>query len=86
MQYNYKKNPSEFGFKDFRKIKAHDAFAYLRIQDEFDEFAANGYRLPPPQQPDHPPRPRLRGVRRRVQRFLGELEQQEDFHTSKCRK
>lgn len=35
----------ELGFVDFERIKTHDALAYLRIQDEFDEFARKGYRL-----------------------------------------
>lgn len=35
----------ENGFKDFDKIQDHDAFAYLRIQDEFEAFAKNGYKL-----------------------------------------
>jgi TM2 domain-containing membrane protein YozV len=35
----------EHGFVDFDKIKEHDALAYLRIQDEFEEFVKNGYRL-----------------------------------------
>lgn len=33
------------GFNDFRRIKEHDAFAYLRIQPEFEEFEKNGFRL-----------------------------------------
>ena len=33
------------GFKDFEKIKNHDALAYLRIQDEFEAFEKNGFRL-----------------------------------------
>ena len=33
------------GFKDFEKIKSHDALAYLRIQDEFEAFQQNNYRL-----------------------------------------
>ena len=33
------------GFKDFEKIKNHDALAYLRIQDEFEAFEQNGFRL-----------------------------------------
>ncbi|MEZ4981220.1 MAG: NINE protein [Saprospiraceae bacterium] len=40
------------GFNDFHKIKTHDALAYLRIQDEFDTFESNNYRLPPPETPD----------------------------------
>ncbi len=34
----------EFGFDDFDKIQSHDALAYLRTTDEFDQFAANNYR------------------------------------------
>ncbi len=35
-----------YGFKDFTKVREHDALAWLRIQDEFGEFAANNFRLP----------------------------------------
>lgn len=35
----------ELGFNDFEKIKTHDALAYLRIQDEFEPFVQNGYKL-----------------------------------------
>lgn len=35
----------ENGFKDFEKIKSHDDLAYMRIQDEFESFQENGYRL-----------------------------------------
>jgi len=35
------------GFTDFNRIKTHDALAYLRIQDKFDTFEANGFRLEP---------------------------------------
>jgi len=35
----------EYGFVDFKKIQEHDALAFLRIQDEFDTFKKNGYRL-----------------------------------------
>lgn len=38
----------QLGFKDVKKIKEHDALAYLRIQDEFDDFEANGFRLEAP--------------------------------------
>lgn len=34
------------GFNDFRRIKEHDALAYLRIQEDFDAFEENGYKLP----------------------------------------
>jgi len=33
------------GFSDFGKIKTHDALAYLRIQDEFEDFEKNRYRI-----------------------------------------
>ncbi|HEY3387024.1 MAG TPA: NINE protein [Saprospiraceae bacterium] len=33
------------GFTDFDKIKTHDDLAYVRIQDRFDDFQKNGYRL-----------------------------------------
>ena len=35
----------ELGFRDFEKIKTHDALAYLRIQDEFETFVQNNYKL-----------------------------------------
>jgi len=35
----------ELGFSDFEKIQEHDALAYIRIQDEYNTFAKNGYRL-----------------------------------------
>jgi len=35
------------GFKDFEKIDTHDDLAYLRIQAEFDDFKAKGYRYAP---------------------------------------
>lgn len=34
----------EFGFDDFDKIQQHDALAYIRTAEEFDQFAANRYR------------------------------------------
>ena len=33
------------GFVDFNKIHEHDALAFVRIQDGFDEFVKNGYQL-----------------------------------------
>ncbi|MEO1513956.1 MAG: SHOCT domain-containing protein [Bacteroidota bacterium] len=33
----------QHGFKDFDKIRTHDALAYLRIQDEFEEFERNNF-------------------------------------------
>ncbi len=35
----------ENGFADFDKIQSHDDLAFLRIQEEFDEYKANGYKL-----------------------------------------
>lgn len=35
------------GFDDFKRIKEHDALAFLRIQPQFDQFEANGFRLTP---------------------------------------
>jgi len=35
----------ELGFKDFEMIKTKDDLAFVRIQPEFDEFQANGYKL-----------------------------------------
>lgn len=35
----------QLGFKDTARIKNHDALAYIRIQDEFEAFESNGYRL-----------------------------------------
>lgn len=33
------------GFKDFQRIKQHDALAYLRIQPDFEAFEQNNFRL-----------------------------------------
>lgn len=33
------------GFNDFEKLKTHDDLAFVRIQDRFEEFQKNGYRL-----------------------------------------
>ncbi|MEM9887185.1 MAG: NINE protein [Bacteroidota bacterium] len=33
------------GFNEFQKIRTHDALAYVRIQDAFEDFAARGFRL-----------------------------------------
>ena len=33
------------GYNDVEKIKTHDDLAFLRIQPEFEKFAANGYRM-----------------------------------------
>ena len=42
------------GYKDFNKIQSHDAFAFIRIQDEFEDFAQNGYRLTENQKTNDP--------------------------------
>lgn len=34
-----------YGFKDFEKIRTHDALAWLRIQSEYDTFEENKFRL-----------------------------------------
>ncbi len=34
-----------FGFTDFEKIKTHDDLAYVRIQERFEDFQNNGYRM-----------------------------------------
>ncbi|MCR9288914.1 MAG: NINE protein [Bacteroidetes bacterium] len=36
------------GFKDVKKIKEHDALAFIRIQDEFEAFEENGFKLDNP--------------------------------------
>lgn len=36
------------GFTDFNKIKTHDDLAYVRIQEQFEEFENNQYRLASP--------------------------------------
>lgn len=35
----------EMGFKEYDKIKTHDALAYLRVQPEFDEFSRAGFKM-----------------------------------------
>lgn len=39
------------GFNDFEKVKTHDDLAYVRIQDRFEDFQKNGYRLEIPVAP-----------------------------------
>ena len=36
----------ELGFRDFEKIDSHDAFSFLRVQEDFINFKANNYRMP----------------------------------------
>lgn len=42
------------GFNDFRKIKEHDAFAFLRIQPEFEAFENNKFQLQKSVAPETP--------------------------------
>lgn len=35
----------KYGFNDFEKIKTHDDLAFMRIQENFEEFEKNGFRL-----------------------------------------
>ena len=44
----------EYGFKDFERIKTHDALAYIRIQPEFDEFESNGFKFTASETPTKP--------------------------------
>lgn len=43
--YTHLDRAVSLGFNDFDKIKTHDDLAYVRIQDRFEEFQKNGYRL-----------------------------------------
>jgi TM2 domain-containing membrane protein YozV len=43
--YTHLDRAISLGFNDFDKIKTHDDLAYVRIQDRFEEFQKNGYRL-----------------------------------------
>lgn len=43
--YHHIEKAIQFGFKDKDKILQKDAFAYLRIQTDFDSFKANGYKV-----------------------------------------
>ena len=36
---------TELNFKDYNKIKTHEALAYLRVQPEFETFARNGFKM-----------------------------------------
>ncbi len=36
----------EQGYKDYDKIKTHDALAYIRVQPEFEQFAFSGFKMP----------------------------------------
>jgi TM2 domain-containing membrane protein YozV len=43
------------GFNDFEKIKTHDDLAFVRIQDRWEEFKNNGFRLKVPDAAPSPP-------------------------------
>jgi TM2 domain-containing membrane protein YozV len=43
--YTHLDKAVSLGFNDFEKIKSHDDLAYVRIQDRFDEFQDNGFRM-----------------------------------------
>jgi tetratricopeptide (TPR) repeat protein len=43
--YDHLDKAVENGFTDFDKIRSHDDLAYARIQPQFDDFAAAGFRL-----------------------------------------
>lgn len=45
LAYKHIDRAVNLGFKDLNKIKTHDAFAYIRIQDDFAAFEKNGFRL-----------------------------------------
>ena len=34
-----------YGFEDFERIHSHDALAFIRTTDDFDDFVANKYRI-----------------------------------------
>lgn len=57
----------ELGFVDFKKIQEHDALAYVRIQDEYEIFRSNGYRLNVPPKPqtivDQPTTPAVEEIK-----------------------
>ncbi|NUN99926.1 MAG: SHOCT domain-containing protein [Saprospiraceae bacterium] len=36
-----------FGFNDSKRIKEHDALAFVRVQPQFETFEQNGFRLAP---------------------------------------
>lgn len=46
-----------YGFKDFERIRKHDAFAYIRVHKEYAEFEANQFRLPTSTPPLPEPEP-----------------------------
>ncbi len=63
----------ENGFDNVDKIREHDALAYLRIQDEFGQFAQNGYRLNPVASTTTTPEPEISGDLLAQIKRLGEM-------------
>lgn len=50
--YTHLDRAVSLGFTDFEKIKSHDDLAFVRIQDRFEDFQKNGFRLQlPPLEP-----------------------------------
>ncbi len=45
LAYRHLDRAVSLGYKDFERIKTHDAFAYIRIQNDFGVFEKNGFRL-----------------------------------------
>lgn len=52
--YSHLDKAVNLGFNDFEKIKTHDDLAFVRIQDRFEEFQQNGFRLQPVKHVDLP--------------------------------
>jgi TM2 domain-containing membrane protein YozV len=46
LAYTHLDKAVSLGFNDFEKIKTHDDLAYVRIQDRYEEFKNNGFRIP----------------------------------------
>ena len=65
----------ENGFSDFDRIKEHDALAYLRIQEQFEEFEKNGYLLASSTKENTPPPPEISGNLLEQIKRLGELKE-----------
>lgn len=64
-----------YGFSDLEKIKEHDALAYLRIQEEFEAFEQNGYRLANAAKENTNPPPEISGNLLEQIKRLGELKE-----------
>ena len=44
LAYKYLSKAVDLGFKDYNKIQTHDDLAFLRIQDDYEEYKKSGYR------------------------------------------